>query len=69
MKYNRITEISYNTYSKLNEKLIRISLQEKKISVKVHRIIIKFRKTKSFRIMSKITVNPKDKSLTKMELR
>ena len=33
--------------------------------VKVHRIIIKFRKTISFRIMSKISVNCKDQGLIK----
>ena len=33
------------------------------------RIIIKFRKTISFTIMRKVTVNRKDKALTKMELR
>ena len=36
--------------------------------VKVHRIIIKFHKTISFKIMNKITENRSDKSLTKMEL-
>ena len=43
--------------------------KKKKFPVKADRIIIKFRKTISFRIMRKITVNRKDKALTKMELR
>ena len=37
--------------------------------VKADRIMRKFRKTMSFRTMRKITVNRKDKTLTKMELR
>ena len=43
--------------------------KKKKFPVKADRIIIKFRKTISFRIMRKITVNRKDKALIKMELR
>ena len=42
--------------------------KKKKFPVKADRIIIKFRKTISFRIMRKITVNRKEKALTKMEL-
>ena len=44
---------------KLNEKLKvnkNIATRKKDFAVKVHRIIIKFRKTISFRIMNKITV-------------
>ena len=44
---------------KLNEKLKvnkNIATREKDFAVKVHRIIIKFRKTVSLRIMNKITV-------------
>ena len=52
------------------KKLVRIKSQEKKkFPVKADRITIKFRKTISFRIMNKITVNRKDKTLTKMEPR
>ena len=36
--------------------------------VKADRIIIKFRKSISFRIMRKISGNHKEKALTKMEL-
>ena len=57
---------------KLNEKLKvnkNIATRKKDFAVKVHRIIIKFRKTVSFRIMNKITVNRKYKGLTKTEPR
>ena len=43
------------------------SHKKKKFPVKADRIIIKFRKTISFRIISKTTVNRKGKALTKME--
>ena len=57
-------------YSKFNEKVNKNKVtRKKKFPVKADRITIKFRKTISFRIMSKITVNRKDKTLTKMEPR
>ena len=43
--------------------------KRKKFPVKAERTVIKFRKTVSFRIKRKTTVNRKDKALTKMELR
>ena len=45
------------------------SHKKKMFPVKADRIMRKFRKTMSFRTMRKITVNRKDKALTKMELR
>ena len=50
---------------KVDKKIVK----GKKFPVKADGIIIKFRKTISFRIMRKITVNSKDKALTKIELR
>ena len=51
---------------KVNKNIVT---RKKKFPVKAGRIIIKFRKTISFRTMRKITVIRKDKALTKMELR
>ena len=45
------------------------SHKKKMFPVKADRIMRKFRKTMSFRTTRKITVNRKDKALTKMELR
>ena len=50
-------------------KVNKNSHKKKKFPAKTDKIIIKFRKTISFRIMSKITVNCEGKALTKMEFR